>query len=392
MVLLRYESMKKKTLLNGILCAFTLVTALAVSAKNIQADGTESMVNGGKAVLKNYLVMDKEANTPPAVFTYSIQPYSGTIKDGDVKPGIDGAVITETVDFGDTAENNANTDSTSVFDDKDTEKFQAGDGKTSVYKDVIVDFSNVTFTEPGAYRYVIEQSCNNASVTTDQNNRLLDVWVWRNDDTNSENKNKLYVRYYVLYKPDGVDSKVKSFGFRNEYKTNNLTLNKQVTGSLGSYTQEFNFKVNLQGMKDTVYDVVVTNGSETKETKSVTLGSEGTGSLTLQMRHNDKAVIKEIANGTGYSIIETDGKAKGYTPSAYKGSDSKTTIGSSDGDNYTVSEDSLAADTEITFVNQKKGPTLTGIKMNRMPVVMIMLSGAAGLLFIMIGRRRDQES
>lgn len=176
---------------------------------------------------------------------------------------------------------------------------KATEGKSGVntyyaIKTVQMDFSEVKFTEPGIYRYYIEETGDNQGVTNDYENQtngaeVANVTRWRTLDVYVEDaglinaENKLVITGYVMYvgkletgpkagdatinptvadnmedgvahtNPSGnggangveVDGAEKSEGIRNLYDTNDITFKKTVSGNQASKDKFFKFNLKL---------------------------------------------------------------------------------------------------------------------------------------------------
>ena len=142
-------------------------------------------------------------------------------------------------------------------------------GKKFAVQTATVDFSGVTFTEPGVYRYVItEQETTGAKAvsydtqaqTPGSKVRYLDVYV---EDVN----NALTVSSYVMHETTAVvvntdpDNKAddKSSSYVNEISTKDLEFGKEVTGNQGSKDKYFLFELAITGAQaNTTYSVDLT--------------------------------------------------------------------------------------------------------------------------------------
>lgn len=175
-------------------------------------------------------------------------------------------------------------------------QWESGKEVYAVVEDLTIDFSGVTFVEPGIYRYIIREtaSADNAAAGIMHDNhsfRVLDVYV--TDSNNEPDPNStttppatmpegtLRISGYVLHKggaaPDyeenptvasGTDKGSadvaadedalgdKTDGFTNEYKPYNLVIAKQVSGNQASRDKYFEYTVTLTGLAPNgVYNV-----------------------------------------------------------------------------------------------------------------------------------------
>ncbi|GEM_PF-630435 len=195
-----------------------------------------------------------------------------------------------------------NNTSTAVDDSNSTDVYYA-------IKTMRLDFTDCGFTEPGIYRYVIEEdeTAQNGVTYDPTLTRTIDVYVADatytpyTSGTAGETQNKLRIAGYVMYKgrvtdapakpgaanpgtasklEDGLDNTAKgdngayygtpngyevsgttkSEGFKNTYVTHELTFSKEVTGNQASRDKFFKFKVEIKNATiGNVFDVDITN-------------------------------------------------------------------------------------------------------------------------------------
>jgi len=263
--------MKRK--LNTVLSSVLMAGVIMSNAATPAFAAIPSGVNGTKTTFDKYVVMNKNANVPNATFSYTVSiPTDDEMKalanpedtngtNLTVRKGI-GAPTASSTTFAagdqtfDSAQkvrtNKASTTYEATADDQvdglDATKKYAKHTST-------VDFSNVTFSEPGVYRYkVTENNTDEKGITKDSTPRFLDVYVKSNDS------GKLAIDGYVFHtlnqaqakgsngslgsnNPDG-----KNKGFTNVYTTKDLTLTKNVTGNQGFRDQYFKFHVNITNL------------------------------------------------------------------------------------------------------------------------------------------------
>ena len=284
---------RKFAALAASLAMTAAMTAMAVPAA-AQAATTYSTTPTTDSVLTTtfdkYLVMKEEANVPNAGFIFTVAPgtaVSATNTTLAVVPGVGTPVLK----YNDTALTGnkltfSTADSTTVEPSDKTDspiKFATnaiGDEKY-VQKTVTIDFSGVTFTEPGVYRYIITETgdTQNQSITNDFSNdangvRTLDVYV---EDAGSvvesgtdQGKPQLRVKGYVMYNglqstgpnkdkttedettvPNGaeVTGATKNDTITNFYPSQNLTFGKAVKGNQGSKDKYFEFTLVISGIK-----------------------------------------------------------------------------------------------------------------------------------------------
>ena len=425
--------------------AFAAVTVFVGSMPSMAfaAGSNYTGVSGGTVKFDKVLVVESDAKVPPVTFAYTINPGTAVPATDDTKLAVYAGVGSPTIgtaaySVNDTADS---PDDTRVFG-------TASDAYYTVKKDVSVNFGSVTFTEPGIYRYIIEETASNAAygisddvgpagTFTAKNvelKRTLDVYV---EDNGS---GELRVTDYVLYEGtvteqptpaasthhaaytsgyvnvatvadggDGANLGPKSNSYINLYKTHNLTIAKNVTGNQGSKDKYFAFTVVFtNAVNGTVYDVDITNADDSPAANaatthasmsnptSITISGETTATFYLQ--NGQRVVIKGIADGTQYSVEEDE---EDYSPALLVTGDTDGTA-TNDGTTVTLTSGSGAADkyadtgitdnTSLTFTNTRSGVLPTGIIMSVAPAAIVGLGVLAAIIaMIVAGKRRAAE-
>ena len=362
-----------------------LATMTALATVPVHAEGVVyTPVSGGKIYLEKYLVMDKEANVPNVTFDYAIEAgayqnaspsapvhtmvYAGNdanatagysaLKIKGVTFAVGDTTYTDVQKLPDAVKNSiqAKTNGTDVNDDPVAKdhyvESNAVNGEewatTKKYArhDIEIDFTGVTFKEPGIYRYIVteinpssvavnsapkvitQDQIDNASfnknhgIDYDLDTRLvLDVYVNHKDGTDTdlevvgyvlhENDNAAVVPYeYATNTPD-----TKADGFVNFYVTHDLAIEKKVTGNQASHDQYFKFTIELENAgKSTKYDiagnydvttkVTAVNTSALTNPTTVTTDADGKATITIWLQHGQNAVILGLSRNTYYTIYE----------------------------------------------------------------------------------------
>lgn len=405
----------KRKIAMAIMAATMIMSAVPVCAAGTNYGTT---IEGTKTTtFDKYLVMDQQANVPNASFTYDVT--AGTAKAYDVAgkkfqvlAGVDADKVTMagvgtttanriTYKQGDTTKQDKN-DLVKNYD-KDTEKYAV--------KTATLDFSQVQFTEPGVYRYILTESGDNQAITNDADlTRVVDVYV---DDASAVGEDgtlnkKLKIAGYVLHSnaddaPDvaagenmgstGNYVATKSQGFTNEYDTSDLTFRKEVKGNQASHDKYFEFTVTITGaVEGTVYDVDITNADATsgknaatitentgkENVTSLTVGKGGTVTQKFYLQHGQEVKIQGIAKDTKYDVIENKEDYKS-TPAGIT--------------NYTdaVNGTVVSTDLKTSYLNTRDGVIPTGVIMTVAPFAAVTLLGGFGIAKLSMKKRRDDE-
>lgn len=407
--------MKKNTLKTRLWAlAATLLLLISLLAMPVSATNSAPTENL-TTTFDKYLVMDANANVPNVTFNFSIaagdavnasddnqkiyagigNPVIGVESEGTVTAG--GAVFTP---------DDTTTSGTPTNSDDTTQKYAT--------KEMTVDFSGISFTAPGIYRYIITETASTASgITNDAvSTRTLDVYVqYKNTAESGQDpvysNTELEVSHYVLHEgleDPAAQGEEKSDGFTNTYTTYDLTLAKTVTGNQGDRDKFFKFTVTISNaVPGTVYDVTIpTTDAPTQNDleqgdsidnvnlDKLTVGSaqapETTGSVTATyyIKHNQSIVIQGLTSDTAYTITETDYSTDGYTTTFAIDSGSAVTSNATPSENNTMN----SSDHTVTFTNTKNGTVPTGILLETAPYLILGAVVVVGLVVLFATRRR----
>ena len=421
--------MVKKTTSAKVAASIFAAAMGMTAAMPVMASGNYTPVNGGEMYFGKYLIMDQEANVPPVTFNYTIAAGSKQSYDlGNRKFEVLAGVQANNVRFSDTPEATCtvgqatyttpqmgshivDTTGAAVQDQVELET-----GKKYARAEVKVDFSGVSFDEPGVYRYVLTETQSPASyigiVNDEATTRVIDVYV-------TDNNGALQVSGYVMHAAaddiamtqtngtDGVNPAGKSKGYNNDYITHDLTFSKNVSGNQASKDKYFKFDVVIKGaLPGTKYDVSGITGSNptadaTVGTNSATLpeyrgqqnatvltaGQDGTATASFYLSHGQSITINGIPDTAKYSVTESK---EDYKPAVTITGDTEasqaeesTTLKVND------EESGITADTTDAFVNTREGVVPTGVIMTVAPYATVVLIGGVGATLMM--RKKDED-
>lgn len=415
--------MKKRTIAKT--GATMLTMAMLLNGTTVFAAGTNygPEIEGAKTTtFDKFLVMDSQANVPNATFTYAVtagnaKAYDVNEKKFQVLAGVDASKITM-AGVGDGAVANKivfkQGDGSDTHDTtKDGLVKDLATGKKYALKTATLDFTNVQFTEPGVYRYIITESGTNQAITNDADlTRVLDVYV---NDASTETEKKLTIAGYVLHsnendEPDVAAGKnagstgtyvaTKSQGFTNSYDTSDLTLRKQVTGNQASRDKYFEFTLNIDSAQpNTKYDVVIDDADATSKTNastieanagkanvtSITTNDQGKATAKFYLQHGQQVTVQGIAKDTTYALIENkeDYKSTANTKD--------TPVVDTKADTEAAPVDGTIASEDLTtgYLNTREGAIPTGVIMTVAPFAAVTLLGAAGMVTIKMRKKED---
>ena len=359
-----------------MLLAFALL--IGTTAITASAETTYTPIGGSTTLVKN-LVVDKDANIPDITFNYTIR--RGTPKDATattieiLESPLGGGTI------GTAVFSNADTANTINGIPSDADPTQPTAGKKYAQKSVSISFPVGTFTKPGVYRFVINETNNNLpGVTYDSNpTRYLDVFVVADDN------NVLSVNSYVLRDAatdigtNGeyvVDPGVKSSGYTNRLTQYDFEFSKTISGNQADKNKRVNFTLTITGANPGTYPIIAhdVEGNPT----SITVGANGTATGEYSL--------------TDGSTVQVIGLNKGAVCTVTEDPDDYTATHSLDGGDVVSGESSgavtLNSDHSVAFTNTRNGIIPTGIIMTIAPFAIGICVFGAIIIFIIVRRKR----
>lgn len=417
--------------LSSLLCTGILMAGMIASpihAANYTA------VNGTSCNFNKYLIMDAGDSVPNATFAFTIAPgqaRSASTSDNTVMqvlPGVGTPTIANvtfspsdsTATAAGTNIDVARTNAQRGGSAGDTVQLDAGEKYAT--KQATVDFSGVSFDEPGIYRYVITETASTehaaAGIVHDtDNDRILDVYV--TDDGNGT----LVVSAYVLHTADddvvinntmgsadvasaGAALDDKTDGFTNEYTTKDLVFKKEVAGNQASRDKYFEFTVTATNVNDNdTYVVSLADDSNANTTDGNADATSGSNSATIEanagktnptsvtgaqlkagqkfyLQHGQSIAIRGLGLNAGYTVTENaeDYKSTGAAVTGF--TDATTgTMGTIAGENKAV---------KTSFKNERTGIIPTGIMSAIAGGVALLGIGAAGI-GVMSAKKKDED-
>lgn len=392
--------MKRFTKIMAILMATALI--MSIAAISASAAGYTS-IPGTSTTFTKDVVVDSDANIPHEIFSFTIE--SGTAQSATnstvaIQAGPNpSAVVVNTVEFTSTHSTTAGTPS----DNTDTTKKYARET-------VSIDFSGVTFNEPGIYRYLLKETAGTtAGMTYDNRTLSLDVYVV---DTNGT----LSVSEYVLHEgqgtissnstsgSNGVETKVS--GFVNTAASHEIEFGKEVTGNQGSKDKYFAVKIQLTPGSNTVIDdastfpVIMTN-AEKQPTPSAATNPSYTAALMSEKNNVDYLTGGQLKGGHTFYIkdgqyIKVQGLPAGVTyavtetPEDYTQVNGITTEVSGKTVAYSdPNTGTLSNDIKTGYTNNKEGVIPTGVLLTIAPFAIGIFLFGALIIFFVAKRRRE---
>lgn len=222
-------------------------------------------------------------------------------------------------------------------------------------------FTNINlpeFTAIGVYTYEISETPGStAGFVYDGETYYLVVTVL-NDGQEG------FIRVLTLY--DGND--VKTDAFQNEFSAGDLTIKKEITGNYSDPNDEFEVTVTIRPPDEEVIKV----GPIVWNTDDVTV-DEGEYTAVYKLKGGESVTIQNLPYGVSYEVVETDA---GEYDVEYD-------------DNAEGEMDAAAISTTIT--NERNMLIDTGINLDNLPYILILVGAAVGLVAFTMKRRLSDD-
>ncbi|MBQ1453836.1 MAG: hypothetical protein IIZ23_07695 [Ruminococcus sp.] len=371
--------MKKRTFkLMAVAMVFALIFAFA--AIPASAATTYTPIGGNTTIVKN-LVVESDANIPDITFGYTITrgtPVAATSNTIEI------LASEVTASIGNASFSNSDTANTINGLPTDAQGSPTA-GKKYAQKQVTVTFPANSFTKPGVYRYVInETDGGKPGVTYDTTSRYLDVFVVANAN------NELSVDSYVLRNSattigtDGAytsDPDVKSSGYTNNVTQYDFQFSKAITGNQGDKNKLFTFTLNITNAIPGTYPVETTGVSS--NVSSITIGSDGTYTGNIDL--TDGSIVR-IINLNKDAVCTVSEDAEDYTPTYVI--DSGSSVSGNNSGQITLAD----ADHSVAFTNTRNGIIPTGVLLTIAPFAIgLLLFGALAIFFVARRKRRVED-
>ncbi|MBE5971200.1 MAG: fibro-slime domain-containing protein [Lachnoclostridium sp.] len=178
--------------------------------------------------------------------------------------------------------------------------------------------------------------------------------------------------------PLDISESIPTLVFTNYYNnTSEMIISKAVTGNMADVNKSFTFTVTVNDADGNALNVFnSTNGTTSVETNT----------KTFTLKHGQSRTIENLPVGAKVTVTENaDGYTAYYQVGSAIGSDTKQT-----GHSTVVT---VANDTSdnILFINEKNAIIDTGISMDTLPYILIMLAVIGGIVFTIIRKRKDDD-
>lgn len=316
----------------SILLALALVLSLGTVAFAAEYD---SYIDVPPKISKTYQVNNGTA--PAETFTYTFNGVSYEDTNGDVVEA---------------AEIPAIADATISFD-----AITAETGEETKEATLAIDVADYQL---GVYTYeVTEQAGNTAGVTYTTDKLYLILSVILNDEDK---------KCFVAAMRKGTENGDKVNTLTNEYDSGSLTVTKKIEGNMADMDKKFDFTITFDAGDKDFSSTIQSNGNGMWNSDDLT--------YTIALGHNESVTLSNIPAGVTYTVEEVNGDyTREDTPS-----DETKTISADDQDTVTV-----------TNTLNYNGVIDTGVFMDSLPYVLLLVGACAGLVVFFARRRMTHK-
>ena len=253
-----------------------------------------------------------------------------------------------------------------------TVSYAEGDaGDTDMTKTLTITLP--PYTSVGIYTYTITQTAGDkAGVSYWASDIRLVVTVVQ--DTNG------LLRVAAVH-TEGSEGE-KSDDITNTYSAGSLAVTKTVTGNMGDRSKYFAINVTLTGEADKTYAASYTVTGGTKLTDGTTDAATESISVdglshTFYLKHGETFTIHNLPYGVTYEVTEDNYTGDGYTTTHAFSDDAKKINSASD---------------TVTVTNNKQATVDTGIVLDSLPYILLLVISLTGAVVFIVKRRSSRES
>lgn len=384
--------MKRKNVLRALMMSAVLCMSAAMTA-GVSTPGTLLFGSGRAAASENddendnegtqeltvditkiYKLLNENTTGPTQEFTFKVEKYSVTdssVTGADAMPMLTAS------------------DGSALPEGKVTVKYETGDQSaitvTGSSKTVNLKFP-AAGAAPGVYTYKItEEAGASAGIVYDSKAVYARVTVL------NDGNGGVYVAS-VEYTYDVGDGGKNVPEFTNVYRAGALTIQKNVTGNLGDKSKYFAVEVMLTGVSGETYpsEGFTVNSSELSYKADDGSGNPSTVKLnekaTFYIKDGETISIANLPYGVTYTVAESD-----YTSAAAGGYDAPTYTVNNGGVPSVSNEAVDSAEEAVVITNKKDTLVDTGIVLDNLPYILLLLIVAAGAVWMVLRRRTDTD-
>ena len=395
-----------KTALVGAMVIAVLASSLLISADpGWTTGGQPAPGEPAKGKLSKTLEVTPGVDVPALTFSYS---FAGVSVDSDTTK------TPPTL--------NSSTAFAATLETATTPGVGASAGFNVVAKDTTDFLASVTWPHAGAYVYnvtevqsVPESLAANRSIAYSQ--AAYEMTVHVANKLPLENPNVLYVKeieYKIIKNNDGSTTGAGDKAdpvFVNRYNvTTDLKISKTVAGTYGDLTRAFDFSLTLnKSISETSATPTYTGKIYNISDPATSIGTDVTVSFAsgdtsktvtgIKLKHNEYILFTGLPTGTTYSVTENLVDASRPGEKDYIAEADVTVNGAGTaisyagtgtaGDSLTVPATNLGEDDNIAaFTNTHQAPSITGVLVDNLPYIMLILLATVSFVAYIAFKRR----
>ncbi len=359
-----------------LLAVLALVLCFSLSAPafaNAAAGVTQAQIT------KN-LQMDTAVTTPAVSFSFTVE-----------KMSLDDVTTDEAK-----AEMPAITIPPITYSAGDTATPAAGSRLEEVKKDTGNFIPTIEkYPHAGVYKYTIKETAGSETgMTYSQAEYILEIFVENNPDYDPNTAGSQALVFGGIVSKAKNDDGTTATGkfdldgdwFVNKFsKTSSLTISKTVDGAMGDKTKKFDFTLTLNTLSALEtgapsYTGTITRADDTTEEVAWTKGTD----LKFTLADGEKLEFNNLPVGTVFSVSETSYTADGYT----------TTVSSVTNGGAGTAEQNLVIGegaNSVAYTNTKNGSVPTGIVVDNLPFILLIVVALGGLVGYVVMKRRKHR-
>lgn len=174
-----------------------------------------------------------------------------------------------------------------------------------------------------------------------------------------------------------------------------LVISKEIIGDSADLTRSFQFTITMKkSPTETEAAPEYTGYINDDKSKAVRVTADGITETTFTLSHNDKLIFKDIPAGTRYVVTEVEGTPDGFIPSVQvtedgvqgsvsQGTDGTNLSSAKEGEKNLIGE----GENIVKFTNEYKDIATTGIIMNNLPFILLIVVAITALGALAIVKR-----
>ncbi len=350
---------------------------------NVHAITSNTSVNGSASAIpiRVYLILEDDALVPEFEFQYDIVGIPNTIPASTNQEEV---LAPEVYQIPFIYNQTFQTSDYQANQIKDTtgHPITLEDNQSYLLRYTTLNFSAVTFTKPGNYRYILTQKVGNYDgLTFDTEHKYYVDVIVISDETGNLSISEYTIRPYSddTRVNVGEANKLEYGYFVNVYNTNDLIFTNNVTGNQIDHTNTYDYQV-LVTSADTnkSYKYIIT-----KDDNSTVTGYLDSGTpVTLTIKENESVKVYGLSANDSYSITAEDKTNTGYSTSYTEVVFSNGSSETSDVIESFNASGNLDNPIRIDYLYTKNIAAKTGVIINVIPYILMITIGLTTIKYL----------